>query len=186
MPLTQIPDGFTRLSPASLGDNLFTLIGKEWMLISAAGRRDADDPASYAVNTMTASWGTAGILWGKPVMICFIRPQRYTKAIADGAGRLSFSFLPETYRDALKYCGSHSGREGDKFAASGLSCAWAQPEGGEPVPYAAESRLVVIGRKLYADELKESCFLDAEALGEYPHRDFHTVYVCEIEDILTR
>lgn len=35
------------------------------------------------------------------------------------------SFLNEDYRDALNYCGSHSGRgEKDKFAAAGLTKAF--------------------------------------------------------------
>ena len=51
-------------------DNLFTRIGKDWMLVTAGDREKS--------NTMTASWGGAGILWNKPVAFSFIRPQRYT------------------------------------------------------------------------------------------------------------
>ena len=29
-------------------------------------------------NTMTASWGGLGVLWGGPVATVYIRPQRYT------------------------------------------------------------------------------------------------------------
>ena len=35
------------------------LIGKEWMLIGA--------PDGEGANAMTASWGTLGVLWNKPV-----------------------------------------------------------------------------------------------------------------------
>lgn len=37
--------------------NPFTKIGKEWMLITAGDEKKA--------NTMTASWGGVGVLWGK-------------------------------------------------------------------------------------------------------------------------
>lgn len=186
MALKSVPKGFARTDATHLDDNVFTLIGKDWMLISAAGPRDPHDPTDYAVNTMTASWGTMGVLWNKPVCICFIRPQRYTFDIACNASRLSFSFLPEEYRKALNFCGSHSGREGDKFAASGLTKAFLEMEQGDPVPFAGESRLVVVGKKLYEDDLRACCFLDTDALKHYEHRDYHRFFVCEIEDVLIR
>ena len=56
-------------------DAIFNRIDKHWMLFSATdGER---------TTTMTASWGAMGILWHKPVAICFIRPQRYTYSIAE-------------------------------------------------------------------------------------------------------
>ena len=59
---------FSKLEPGALIDNPFTLIGSDWMLITA-GTHDA-------FNTMTASWGGLGILWERKVAICFIRPTR--------------------------------------------------------------------------------------------------------------
>ena len=34
-------------------------------------------------NTMTASWGAMGVMWGKNVVSVYIRPQRYTKEFVD-------------------------------------------------------------------------------------------------------
>lgn len=51
--------------------NPFTKIGKEWMLITAGNEEKH--------NTMTASWGGVGIMWGMNVATAYIRPQRYTK-----------------------------------------------------------------------------------------------------------
>ena len=84
---------FTHHTPDEF-DPIFSRIGKETMLISAA----ADGKA----NTMTASWGACGVLWNKPIAVCFIRPQRHTHPIAVKASRLSLSVLPETYREALR------------------------------------------------------------------------------------
>ncbi len=42
----------------SLDINPFTAIGDDWMLVTAG------DAASH--NTMTASWGGLGVLWGAP------------------------------------------------------------------------------------------------------------------------
>ena len=168
---------FTRIDPTDISDNIFKLIGKDWMLITAADR-------DGRVNTMTASWATAGILWRKPVGICFVRPQRYTYRFTEEADRMSFCFFDESYREALRYCGSHSGRDVDKFAATGLTPAFTEGEGA--TPYISEARMVMITRKLYADDLKEECFIDPAYLADYKAGDFHRVYVCEIEEVWLR
>lgn len=169
---------FTHIVPEAITDNLFFAIGKDWMLITAA------DPDTGAVNTMTASWGCAGILWNKPVAICFIRPQRYTYEFTEKSDTLTLSFLPDSdaYRAALKYCGSKSGREGDKFAATGLTVA----KTTEGTPYPAEARLVLVCRKLYADDLKENAFIDPEMLKHYAAKDYHRFYICEITEVLVK
>ena len=95
-------------------DAIFNRIDKQWMLISATDGEHT--------NTMTASWGAMGILWHKPVAICFIRPQRYTYSITEKSDYLSLAFLGEEYRQALVFCGRNSGRDGDKFEQSGLTC----------------------------------------------------------------
>ena len=169
---------FRSITPAELGDNFFSRIGEDWMLITA----EADTPEGGGhVNAMTASWGAAGILWNKPVAICFIRPQRYTYEIVAHTDRLSLCFFPHgEERDALRYCGSKSGRDGDKLAATGLSSAYT----ASGVPYIAEANLVLICRKLYVDDLKASKFLDPSLLANYAAGDFHRMFVCEIEDVL--
>lgn len=164
---------FERISPAAW-DPVFDRIGKEWMLITAA---DGEGKA----NTMTASWGGVGILWNLPVATCFIRPQRYTCPLAEQNDRLTLAFLGEEHRAALTYCGRHSGREGDKFSASGLHCAWE-----DDVPYPAEAHTVLICRKLYVGDLEKQGFVDTSLLAHYPTHDFHRVFICEIQEVLCR
>ena len=167
---------FRSVAPATLPDNFFSRIGEDWMLITAANSKGE-------VNTMTASWGCAGILWNKPVAICFIRPQRHTFSIVEDTDTLTLSFFPAgEYRDALRYCGTKSGREVDKFAATGLTVA--HTEGCTPYP--AEANLVLVCRKMYADDLKEGCFIDPDMLKHYPTKDFHRFYICEITEVLVK
>lgn len=47
------------IKPEELDKNVFHMIGREWLLVTAekAGK----------VNTMTASWGGLGVMWGKNV-----------------------------------------------------------------------------------------------------------------------
>ena len=75
----------------SLDINPFTSIGDDWMLVTAG------DAASH--NTMTASWGGLGVLWGAPVATCYIRQSRYTKEFVDGSDLFTLSFLdPAVWR----------------------------------------------------------------------------------------
>ena len=46
-------DPFTRIDPTDITDNVFKLLDKDWMLVTAG------TPDHY--NTMTASWGGFGI-----------------------------------------------------------------------------------------------------------------------------
>ncbi len=159
--------------PVEMASNIFSLIGKDWMLITAA--------REGKVNTMTASWGCAGILWNRPVCVCFIRPQRYTYGFIEASDSLSMSFFDEKYKKALAYCGAKSGRNCDKFADTGLT-----PVFYDGTPYIDEAKLVLVCRKLYADDLKEEKFILPELLSNYPIHDFHRFYICGIEKVLTR
>lgn len=167
---------FQSITPEEITKNPFSMIGKDWFLITA------EDPNTGKVNTMTASWGCLGVLWNKPVLVCFIRPQRHTIEFVNTASRLSCSFLPEEYRTALRFCGTKSGRDHDKFAETGLSVLHDENN----TPYVAESDLVILSRKLYVGSIEENEFLDPSLLSHYPQKDYHTVFVCEIESVLKK
>ena len=162
------------ISHDHFNENSFNMIGKDWLLITA--EKDG------RVNTMTASWGGLGIMWNKKVAYIFIRPQRYTKEFVDSADRLSISVLPNSYRRELGYLGRVSGRDEDKISNANLTV-----KKYEDVPYFDEARLTLICKKLYAQALKEECFIDKGIIDQwYPERDYHIMYVVEIEKILEK
>ncbi|WP_342664666.1 flavin reductase family protein [Succinispira mobilis] len=133
-------------------------------------------------NTMTASWGGLGVMWGKKVAYVVIRPQRYTKEFIDVAESFSLSFLPEKFRKELSYLGSVSGRDEDKIAKAGLSLTYQ-----EEVPYFEESELVLICKKLFVQEFKDESFLDKSILDTwYKAGDNHYLYIAEIIDVLKK
>ncbi|KHD14647.1 flavin reductase family protein [Clostridium butyricum] len=155
-------------------ENAFEMIGKDWLLITA--EKDGK------VNTMTASWGGVGVLWNKKVAYIFIRPQRYTKEFVDFSDRLSVCVLPNSYRKELSYLGNVSGKDEDKISNANLKV-----QKYEDVPYFDEARLTLICRKLYAQDLKEECFIEKDIIDKwYPEKDYHTMYVVEIEKILSK
>jgi len=163
------------IKPYEINENLFTAIKDDWMLITAMNREGK-------INTMTASWGGFGIMWARPVCLCVIRPQRYTREFVDETDRLTLSFLTEGHREALNLCGRVSGRDCDKIKEAGLHTV----TDGD-LAYFEESRLAVCGKKLYVSEFKEENFLDPSIVtSKYPLKDFHKVYVCEIEKVIVK
>lgn len=165
---------FHEISAEELKFNPFTLIRDEWMLVTAGDEQKC--------NTMTASWGGLGELWSKIVSFIFIRPQRYTMEFLESKEYYSLCFFDETYRAALSYCGSHSGRDGDKIKAAKLT-----PVFDEAAPYFAEAKLVFICRKLYHQTFDPAGFAD-QALdsANYAKKDYHKMFVGGIEKILTK
>jgi len=166
---------FTSISPEAITDNVFKLLDKDWMLITAGTMEH--------YNTMTASWGHMGIMWNLPVAIGWIRPQRYTFEFAEQYSHFTLSFFTEKYRNALQFCGSRSGRDHDKAAETRLSPV-ATEQGNV---FFREARLVMECRKLYSDDLKSENFVVPEIAGKhYPKKDFHRFYMGEIISVLSR
>ena len=154
--------------------NPFTKIGKEWALVTAGSKDNA--------NTMTISWGGMGVLWGKNVVYVFIRDSRFTKELIDKDEFFSLTFLDEKYRNALNYCGSHSGRNEDKIANAGL-CVGSKLG----IPYIDEGNLVLLCHKLSATRITEDSFISNDIKDKwYSDGDMHTMYVAEILEVLAR
>ena len=138
------------IRPEELSENVFDLIGNRWLLVAA---NDGEK-----TNAMTASWGSLGVMWGKPSAFLVIRPQRYTKEFLDRAQTFSLSILPGEKRELLNYMGTVSGRDEDKMAKSGLTERLV-----EGAPVFAESRLTLVCRKQFCQRMDPACILDREA-----------------------
>lgn len=165
---------FHEIDIAKLSFNPFTKIDKEWMLITAG--------TAEKCNTMTASWGGLGELWKKYVSFIFVRPQRYTLEFVEKEQYYSLCFFAESERKALSYCGSHSGRDGDKIGTAGLT-----PVYSEAAPYFEEAKLVFICRKLYGQPLDPAGFIDKTVGPEcYPEQDYHKMFIGSIEKVLVK
>ena len=164
---------FKKISVDDIQDNPFTLIGKEWMLITAGSPSD--------FNTMTASWGGVGVLWKKNVCFLFVRKSRYTYDYMENSDNITLSFFPEEYKKVLSYCDTHSGRDVDKCKETGLTPI--ETDGGVSFD---EARLVLSCRKLYSQDIDLEKAIDKEILGNYADGDIHRVYYCEITEAYTK
>ena len=168
-------NNYLTLTPEEFERSPFRLIGKEWMLITTP-----DAEKESGANAMTASWGGLGVLWNTPVATVYVRPQRYTFDLMEKSDRVSLCFLGAEYKQALTLCGTKSGRDMDKLKECGLSA-----EEIDGVPAISDSSVIMICKKLYADDLKEDKFIDREHLSHYKG-DFHRFYILEIEKILVK
>ncbi|MDR1535834.1 MAG: hypothetical protein LBU64_12200, partial [Planctomycetota bacterium] len=98
---------FGEIAPEDIADNVFTLVGKEWTVITAG--------AIPGHNSMVASFGGFGILFEKPAAWCFLRANRFTLEKIRAAGIYTMSYFPERYRNDILLFGTKSGRNSDKM-----------------------------------------------------------------------
>ncbi len=162
------------IRPKDLNESAFQLIGNDWMLITAE--------KEGKVNTMTASWGSFGIMWGKNVVSIVLRPQRFTKEFIDASSTFSLTFFDNSFRKDLNYLGTVSGRDEDKLSKTNLTVSYL-----EDTPYFEEAKLTIICKKLYAQNLEPECFIEKELDKKwYPQKDYHTLYIAEVEKIFIK
>lgn len=140
------------------------------------------------VNTMTISWGTMGIEWGKPIFITFVREHRLTKEMLDANPAFTVS-IPTAASDKKigGFCGMNSGRNVDKLAAMNLTTV---PGEAVNVPAICEYPITLECRLLYRQAQDPAAIPEEIRLRDYPqdvpptaplaNRDYHTAYYGEI------
>ncbi len=161
---------YTNINPYDLSGNAFRMIGKEWFLITA-GSIDS-------FNTMTAAWGSFGVLWYQPVIHCFVRPTRHTYEFLERNEYFTVCFFDVRYKDILNFCGTKSGRDTDKIAETGLVPLKTENNN----VFYEQARLVMECKKMYFQDLNPDLFLDERIEKVYSARDYHRIYVGEIVD----
>ena len=148
---------------------IFDMFDRQWALVTAGSME--------RFNCCTVSWGSLGNIWGhtgtgRPIVTVYVHPARYTSEFLLDSDTFTVSFFSEHFRKALGYLGTHSGREGDKTAAAGLT----------PVPMGRgvayrEAELTFLCRKLYQHQFaRENLASEIQAYyaakpEKYP--DFH-------------
>ena len=130
-----------KLEVKDLKENFFEAIGKEWMLVTAGTKEK--------FNTMTASWGGMGYIWERPSTFIFIRDTRYTYQFLQQHESFTLSFFNEKYRDALRICGTMSGRNTDKVKEAGLTPLETPSE----LMSFEEARMIIECKKMFIQEL---------------------------------
>ncbi|HHT37715.1 MAG: flavin reductase family protein [Candidatus Wallacebacter cryptica] len=129
-----------------------------------------------SLNTMTIGWGGITHFWAKPIFIVPVRRSRYTYDLIDSAGEFTVSVPLEADLSAqLRFCGTHSGRDVDKFQSAGIT---AVPGQVISTPVIAQCELHFECKTVYKQTM-DPAFLDA-AVQERWYPDYHTLYFGEI------
>ncbi len=133
--------------------------------------------ADGRANPMTIGWAFAGPAWGRQVFVAMVRPSRHTYGLMEATGDFTVNVMAPGHDKALSYCGTKSGRDGDKLAASGLT---AMPGTKVTAPALAEATLTLECRVVEKTDLDPEMMAPAVKQLGYPKGDFHRLYFGEI------
>ena len=167
---------------------IFEMFDKDWGLVTAGTMEHH--------NSCTISWGSLGNIWGDgnkslPIVTVYIHPARYTSEFLNNSETFTVSFYPKNYKKVLGYMGSHSGREGNKDEAAGLTPIQMR----ESITF-KEANLTFLCKKLYQHQFSKDDI--APKVKEYYasmpeiYPDFeggwqpHIVFVGEIIDVVDK
>jgi Conserved protein/domain typically associated with flavoprotein oxygenases, DIM6/NTAB family len=163
--------GYKQLSPDKIPGNIIKMLNEDWMIITAG--------TDEKFNMMTAGWGGIGVLYSKPVAICYINPLNYTYQFMETNSTYTFTFYTEAYREALLYCGSNSGRDTDKVKGSGLTPI-TTPSGSKAF---SEAWLIIECRKLVGQSLNHDTLFDEGVKTEWAGKQLPKMYIGEIINV---
>ncbi len=165
---------FIKKDPSELTVNPFTTIGNDWFLLTAG------TPEHY--NTMTASWGAMGVIWGSPSVTAYVRTSRHTMTYMEEQDTFSICVLEDGYRDALAFCGSHSGRDYDKAKETGLT-----PMELDGTTVFEQAKLVIICEKQYAQMMEQDAFTQKDTYERWYGKDpMHKMYIGNIKSVYVK
>ncbi len=147
----------------------FEMMNKTGLLL-ASGDRDKS-------NVMAIGWGTAGIIWGKPVFVVLVRPSRYTYGLIEKNGQFTVNVPFPEMEELVSFCGTVSGRSHHKFKEKNLT---AVPGKKVECPAIRECSISYECRVVHKNDV-----IPVELFGDippeyYPQGDYHRVYFGEI------
>ena len=144
--------------------------------------------ADDKVNSMTISWGTLGIEWGKLIFTVFVRENRFTKQQLEKNPEFTINIpIGEFNKKILGVCGTKSGHATDKIKELDLSLE--SPNvisvpGIKELPLTLECRVIYKQKqdeKEVTEENKNKFYpQDVESSFHGSNRDYHTAYYGEI------
>jgi flavin reductase (DIM6/NTAB) family NADH-FMN oxidoreductase RutF len=132
--------------------------------------------AGDLMNTMTIGWALIGYIWRRNVLMVAVRNSRHTFSIIEQAADFTVTVPEADMKDALMYCGSHSGREVDKFKACNLIPLAAQ----QTVSPVLQMPGIHLECRICFKAPMNPVYLDPALDDLYPAKDYHTLYFGDI------
>jgi flavin reductase (DIM6/NTAB) family NADH-FMN oxidoreductase RutF len=132
--------------------------------------------AGDLVNVMTIGWALFGFVWRRPIMMIAVRESRYTFKIIEKADSFSVSIPLADMAQEIKFCGTKSGRDVNKFRECNFSIKEARKIHGPilDIPgYHYECKIIY-------KNVMDPLFIDKDLEYLYATDDHHTLYFGEI------
>ena len=126
-----------------------------------------------ASNAMTIGWGAIGNVWSyKPAITVYVKEMRYTHDFMEKSKY--FCVMDFDDPSVADYLGSHSGRDGDKAKALGLTVAYTS----NGTPYYQEATLVLECETMYGAPFQPSGFRNNDPKNFYQRSPgLHSMYI---------
>lgn len=151
--------------------DIFSKLDKEWALLASGSMEDH--------NAMTISWGGMGTLWFKPVVTVYVKPLRHTYEYMEKNEYFTVSFFDESYRKALMFYGSKSGRDYDKDKETGLEAVKLD----DTVMY-KQAKTTLLCKKIYFNDLDPENMPEDIVKANYTSEKPHRMYIGEVIRII--
>ena len=132
-------------------------------------------------NTMTIGWAMCGIIWSRPVITVAVRYSRHTYKLIEGADEFALSVpKPGTMLEELKFAGTESGRNYDKFAELNLVKLFADSSN---VPLIKGCGLHYTCKTVYQQSMEPSNIKSDSVDRFYNSHDYHVLYYGEVTGV---
>jgi len=128
-------------------------------------------------NVMTIGWLTGGAVWSKPILTVLVRPSRFTYGRLEQVNEFTVSVLPAAFAEAIQHCGTASGRDGDKFAHTGLTPMAARKV---RVPIIEQGVVHYECRVVHTNKVIPANLAADIKASAYANGDFHRVHYGEV------
>ena len=110
-----MPDDREPVDVMACAEEALRMLRTTGLLVNSVG-------ADGAANTMTIGWWLLGWFYhDRPMSVIAIRPACHTFKLLDEVGEFVVSVPTDSIREAVAFCGRESGRDVDKFRATGLT-----------------------------------------------------------------
>ncbi len=132
-------------------------------------------------NAMAIGWASFGIMWGRPVAVVMVRPSRFTYECIEATRDFTISVPTPEMEEAVKFCGTRSGRDVDKFAECDFS-----PLAIDEVrsPGIEQCNIIYYCSVIHTNDVLPPELDEDVHRTCYPSGDYHRLYYGEIKLVL--
>ena len=130
-----------------------------------------------APNAMTIGWAMLGIVWRRPICAVLVRPSRYTFGCMAATGDFTVCVPGEDLSEEVLFCGTHSGRDFDKFAECGFTPTESRHVSS---PGIEECRMIYECTIVQKNDVVPEHFIPEINSTLYAGGDYHRVYYGQV------